>query len=193
MKAALRDRYGPPEVVEMGELERPVPAEGEVLVRVGPHRSTGLTSTGFSRGPNSFASSWDCGRRGSRRSARCRGCGRGGGPGVTRFGPATRSSPTCSRRQLGAFAEYVSPEKAWEPIPPGMSFEDAATLGHSSVLASRGCACARVAGAPGHRVLVGRIGQCRSVRGPDREGDGRGGDRRLQQRQGRLRALARRR
>ena len=35
MKAAVRDRFGPPsEVVELRELDEPAPAEGEVLVRV---------------------------------------------------------------------------------------------------------------------------------------------------------------
>jgi NADPH:quinone reductase-like Zn-dependent oxidoreductase len=34
MKAAVRERYGPPEVVEVREIERPVPGEDEVLVRV---------------------------------------------------------------------------------------------------------------------------------------------------------------
>ena len=34
MKALIRDRYGPPDVLEVREVERPVPGEGEVLVRV---------------------------------------------------------------------------------------------------------------------------------------------------------------
>ena len=34
MKAAVRDRYGPPEVVEVRDVERPVPSSDEVLVRV---------------------------------------------------------------------------------------------------------------------------------------------------------------
>ena len=34
MKAALRHRYGGPEVVEVREVDVPVPGEGEVLVRV---------------------------------------------------------------------------------------------------------------------------------------------------------------
>ena len=39
----------------------------------------------------------------------------------------------------GAFAEYVvAREKAFAPIPPGMSFEDAATLPHSAILALQG-------------------------------------------------------
>ena len=34
MKALIRDRYGPPDVLEVREVERPVPGEYEVLVRV---------------------------------------------------------------------------------------------------------------------------------------------------------------
>ena len=35
MKAALRDRFGsPPDVVDIREIDKPVPAEGEVLVHV---------------------------------------------------------------------------------------------------------------------------------------------------------------
>ena len=41
--------------------------------------------------------------------------------------------------RFGAFAEYVcAREKAFEPIPTGMSFEEAATLPHSAVLALQG-------------------------------------------------------
>ena len=34
MKAAYRDRYGPPEVVEVREVDKPVPSGDQVLVRV---------------------------------------------------------------------------------------------------------------------------------------------------------------
>src|SRR4029453_3766540 len=34
VRAALRDRYGGPEVVQVREVEKPVPGKGEVLVRV---------------------------------------------------------------------------------------------------------------------------------------------------------------
>jgi NADPH:quinone reductase-like Zn-dependent oxidoreductase len=34
MRAALHERYGPPEVLRVGEVPRPAPAPGEVLVRV---------------------------------------------------------------------------------------------------------------------------------------------------------------
>jgi NADPH:quinone reductase-like Zn-dependent oxidoreductase len=34
MKAAVRDRYGSPDVLELQEIDRPVAADNEVLVRV---------------------------------------------------------------------------------------------------------------------------------------------------------------
>lgn len=34
MKAAVRDRYGSPDVVALTEVDRPVPSVGQVLVRV---------------------------------------------------------------------------------------------------------------------------------------------------------------
>jgi NADPH:quinone reductase-like Zn-dependent oxidoreductase len=34
VKAAVRDRFGPPEVVEIREIAKPVPEDGEVLIRV---------------------------------------------------------------------------------------------------------------------------------------------------------------
>ena len=34
MKAAMRDRYGPPEVVEIRDVDTPAPEAGQVLVRV---------------------------------------------------------------------------------------------------------------------------------------------------------------
>jgi NADPH:quinone reductase-like Zn-dependent oxidoreductase len=35
MRAAVFDRYGPPGVVQLGEVVRPVPRDNEVLIRVG--------------------------------------------------------------------------------------------------------------------------------------------------------------
>lgn len=34
MRAVVQDRYGPPEVLYIEEVQRPVPADGEVLIRV---------------------------------------------------------------------------------------------------------------------------------------------------------------
>jgi NADPH:quinone reductase-like Zn-dependent oxidoreductase len=34
MRAVIQDRYGPPEILQIADVERPVPKEDEVLVRV---------------------------------------------------------------------------------------------------------------------------------------------------------------
>ena len=49
MRAIAYDRYGPPEVLRLEEIDRPVPASGEVLVRVraaGVNRSDCAWRTG---------------------------------------------------------------------------------------------------------------------------------------------------
>jgi NADPH:quinone reductase-like Zn-dependent oxidoreductase len=61
------------------------------------------------------------------------------GPSVTRFRPGDEVFGDMFSFGQGAFAEYVSaPEKAFAAMAPGMSFEDAATLPHSAVLAVQG-------------------------------------------------------
>jgi NADPH:quinone reductase-like Zn-dependent oxidoreductase len=61
------------------------------------------------------------------------------GPDVTRFKPGDRVFGDLFEFGDGAFAEYVCvSERAFAAIPPAMSFEDAATLPHSAVLALQG-------------------------------------------------------
>ncbi len=61
------------------------------------------------------------------------------GPNVTRYKPGDRVFADLFLYRTGAFAEYVcAREKAFLPIPVGMTFEEAATLPHSAVLAVQG-------------------------------------------------------
>jgi NADPH:quinone reductase-like Zn-dependent oxidoreductase len=52
MKAAVHERYGPPEVLEVKQVERPVPKDDEVLVRV--HASTVTRSDVGVRDPSEY-------------------------------------------------------------------------------------------------------------------------------------------
>ena len=51
MRAVVHDRYVPPEVLRLEEVERPVPKDGEVLIKVHAtavsRRETGLRSTEY--------------------------------------------------------------------------------------------------------------------------------------------------
>jgi len=55
MKASIHTRYGPPEELQIREVEKPTPAEGEVLVRI--HAST-VTSSDCNVRNLTFAPAW---------------------------------------------------------------------------------------------------------------------------------------
>ena len=60
----------------------------------------------------------------------------------------------------GAFAEYVcAPEKAFTPMPTGVTFEQAATVPHSGVLALQGL-LGKGDINPGEKVLINGAGGC---------------------------------
>ena len=76
---------------------------------------------------------------------------------MTRFRPGDEVFADLYPYRGGAFAEFVCDrEKAFEPMAPGMSFEDAATIPHSAILALQGLRLrdGRTPG-PGDRVLIG--------------------------------------
>jgi len=61
------------------------------------------------------------------------------GPGVTRLKPGDAVMGDMFIGGQGSFAEYVRAlERAFQPIPAGMTFEEAATLPHSAILALQG-------------------------------------------------------
>ena len=142
MRAVVHDRYGPPEVLRLEDVERPVPEADQVLVRI---HATTVTRT-------------DCGVRSAevvisrfftgllRPKERIRGLELAGvveevGADVTRFAVGDRVFGVRS----GAHAEYVCvrEEGALAPIPDGVSFEEAAAVCDGAALA---LACLRKAG-----------------------------------------------
>lgn len=157
MRAAWRDRYGAPDIVEIREVDRPEPVDDQVLVRV--HAASVNRAdldalyarwafirlfTGF-RTPKVRTLGLDVA-----------GVVESVGPNASAFRIGDRVFGDMFSFGSGAFAEFVcAPESAFLRIPTSMSFEDAATLPHSAVLAVQGLRLrdGRTV-RPGDRVLV---------------------------------------
>ena len=161
MKAVVYDRYGPPVVLRIEEVERPAPRDDEILVAVRAttvnrldchtreaNRSNGLVISGVSRLVS--------GVRGPRQ--RILGTEFAGevvaaGASVTRFGAGNRVFGNTGLR-FGTHAEFTCvPETARvAPMPDGMGFEEAAAATDGALNALW---CLRLAGPlKGRRVLV---------------------------------------
>ena len=140
MKAALRERYGTVDVVHLAEIDRPAPGGGEVLVRVRAASVNRADLDGIRPRPG-FVRLFIGVRapRQHRLGLDVAGEVEAVGPSVTRYKPGDRVFGDLVSFGAGAFAEYVcAVERAFLPIPPGMTFEEAATLPHSAVLGVQG-------------------------------------------------------
>jgi NADPH:quinone reductase-like Zn-dependent oxidoreductase len=157
MKAAIRERYGTPDVVHLADVERPVPTDDQVLVRVGAASVNRADLDGL--GPRPAFARLFMGLRAPRNHSvgiDVAGVIEAVGAGATRFKAGDEVFADLYAFRAGAFAEYVcAPERAFQRMPAGMSFEDAATLPHSAVLAVQGLRLrnGRTVG-PGDKVLI---------------------------------------
>jgi NADPH:quinone reductase-like Zn-dependent oxidoreductase len=140
MKAATRERYGSVDVVEVREIEQPSPVEDQVLVRVRAASVNRADLDGLAPRPQFIRLFMGVrAPRQHRLGVDVAGEVEVVGPGVTRFKPGDRVFADMFSFGAGSFAEYVcAPERAFLPIPSGLTFEDAATLPHSAVLAVQG-------------------------------------------------------
>ena len=140
MKAAARERYGPPDVVSVREVDRPKPADDQVLVRVRAASVNRADLDGLTPRP-SFVRLFMGLRapRNRRIGIDVAGVVESVGASVTRFKPGDEVFADLFAFGQGAFAEYAcAAEKAFQPMPTGMTFEEAATLPHSAILAVQG-------------------------------------------------------
>jgi NADPH:quinone reductase-like Zn-dependent oxidoreductase len=154
MKAASYTRFGPASVVEVCDVERPAPGADEVLIRVHAasvnpldwrliRGASGIVRLLFRLNAPTVARP---GRPGRDVAGRVEAVGAG----VTRFAPGDEVFGTCR----GAFAEYAcAAESALTPMPPGVTFEQAASVPVAGLTALQGL---RDKGriAPGRSVLV---------------------------------------
>jgi NADPH:quinone reductase-like Zn-dependent oxidoreductase len=134
VKAVVHDRYGPPDVLRIEDVERPVPKEDEVLVHV---RATTVTRSDCGwRSAKPFITRFFTGLRGPKR--RILGTEFAGevtevGDAVTEFRVGDR---VFGASLWGAHAEYVRvlERGAIAHMPDGMSFEEAAAVSDGAIL-----------------------------------------------------------
>ena len=155
MKAVVQDRYGGIDVLEYRDIDRPVPGDDEVLVRVhaaGLDRGVWHVMTGLP-----YLIRFVVPTLGLRRpKAPVRGMDLAGqveavGRDVTRFRPG---DAVFGWTDTGAYAQYASaPEDHFQPKPAALTFEQAAAVpisGLAALQALRGEGEVQ----PGQRVLV---------------------------------------
>jgi NADPH:quinone reductase-like Zn-dependent oxidoreductase len=152
MRAVVHDRYGPPEVLRLEDVERPVPAEDEVLVRV--HATTVTRTDAGLRSAEYFISRFVTGLLRPKRpipGLELAGEVEAVGAAVTGFEVGDR---VFGVKGSGAHAEFVCVREsgALAQMPVGVPFEEAAALCDGASLA---LACLRAAGLlAGRSILV---------------------------------------
>ncbi len=135
MRAAYIEQPGPPEVIQVGDLPRPEPGPGQVLVKVG---ATALNPidlylrSGLIAMPMSFPYVIGCDLAGAVEQV---------GPGTSRFRVGDRvwgSNQGLLGRQ-GVTAEYAAIDEDWlYPVPAGLADTDAAALALVGITAHLG-------------------------------------------------------
>lgn len=150
MRAVIQDRYGSADVVTVGDLPDPVPADGEVLIRVRAASLNGSDRENLAGKP--FYARLGGLRRprnpvpGSDVAGTVVAVGRS----VTEYAAGDDVFGELAGYR-GGLAEYVAtPPRLLARKPPGLSFEDAAVLPQAGCIALRATRGVR----PGERVLV---------------------------------------
>jgi NADPH:quinone reductase-like Zn-dependent oxidoreductase len=157
MKAVVYTRYGSPDQLRYTDVDTPVPGDGQVLVKV---RAVSLNASDWEMLRGKPLYSRIGGLRRPRRhvlGSDVAGRVEAVGPGATRFSPGDDVFADILDH-MGGFAEYVCvPERVLEPVPAGMTHEEAAALPQAAAIALQGI---RTRGRvrPGHRVLINGAG-----------------------------------
>lgn len=149
--AILYHHYGPPDVLEYTDVEKPSPAADEVLIRVRA-ASVNPYDWHFLRGRPSFLLLFTgiSKPKSPRLGADVAGIVEGSGPRVTRFKPGDAVYGTGK----GAFAEYAcAPEKSLALKPESLTFQQAASIPIAGITALQGLRdCGQLK--PQQRVLI---------------------------------------
>ncbi len=159
MKAVVLTRFGSPDVLQLKEVEKPRPKDEEVLLKV---HATAINDWDwqFMRGrPLALRLIFGIFKPkveilGAEVSGRVEAVGKN----VRRFQPGDDVYGDISACGFGGFAEYVcAHEDALVRKPPEMSFEEATSLPHASMLAMQGLIdCGRIQ--EGQKLLINGAG-----------------------------------
>ncbi len=136
MKAIVFTEYGPLDVLQLKEVEKPTPKDNEVLIKV---HAVSINSSDweFLTGKPLYIRMWGLLKPkynilGSDIAGRVEAVGRN----VKQFQPGDEVFGDIGEYGNGAFAEYVSvPEDALALKPASMTFEEAAAFPQAAVLA----------------------------------------------------------
>ncbi|MCA9946252.1 MAG: NAD(P)-dependent alcohol dehydrogenase [Anaerolineales bacterium] len=155
MKAVVYTEYGTPDVLNFEEVQKPIPGDDEVLVKIHAAAITAgdvivlkgepfvtRFATGLQKPKNTIP--------GKEMAGRVEAVGQN----VTQFQPGDEVFGDLSVASWGAFAEYVAvPESAIALKPTNLTFEEAAAVPESAVVALQGL---RDKGKiqSGHKVLI---------------------------------------
>jgi NADPH:quinone reductase-like Zn-dependent oxidoreductase len=155
MKAAIYNQYGPPEVIQIMDTERPVPNDNGVLIRVRA-ASVNPYDWRFMRGLP-YPLRLMAGLRKpkvTRLGADVSGHVEAVGKNVTQFKPGDEVFGACSGQFSGAFAEYAcAPETAFVLKPDNLTFEQAASVPIAALTALQALRD-KANIQPGHKVLI---------------------------------------
>ena len=140
MKAAIYDRYGPPDVLELREVEKPVPQNDEVLIKIHAASVTFGDLAAVKGEP--FIARLSLGLREPKIKTPGKdvaGLVEAVGANVKLFKPDDEVFGDLSECGWGAFAEYVSvPENVLVRKPANLTFEAAGAVPESAVVALQG-------------------------------------------------------
>ncbi|MEO0377327.1 MAG: NAD(P)-dependent alcohol dehydrogenase [Cyanobacteria bacterium P01_A01_bin.17] len=159
MKAIVLSDYGSPDQLELKDIDKPRPKDGEVLVKV---QATTINDWDWClvRG-NPFYIRLFCGWRKPKipiPGAEIAGRVEAVGQNVTQFRAGDAVYGDISECGFGGFAEYVCvPETALALIPEGTTFTEAAAIPHAAMLAVQGLVdVGRLQ--PGQKLLINGAG-----------------------------------
>ena len=140
MKAIVYEKYGPPEVLQLKEVEKPTPKDEEVLVKI---HATAINSADgtLMRGKPFLGRLWQGLLKPKNKilGADIAGKVEAVGKNVKQFKPGDEVFGDISDIGFGGFAEYVAvPEKVLLQKPTNLKYEEAAALPAASVVALQG-------------------------------------------------------